>query len=715
MNHSSKSTDTLQTLGYATLPTPRHVTLTGGTVPLDRNWNLRLANISADDISVKCLQSGLEEFLGFRLSSTSSQAPAHEILLAIQSQTVQTGFSDGRDADAYSLEISANRIALIGNSRAGLLYAVQTCLQLAQGDARTPGLLPLGRIEDWPQYELRCLHWDTKHHQDRPETLRRYLDQAAQFKINAVIYELEDKFSYPSHPVIGAPGAWTPAELQALTDYALARHIQLIPDLQAPAHMAYVLKHPEFAHLRCDGNNYQICMDNPAARRLLFDLYDDVCNATRGSKYFLVSTDEVYYAGICEQYRKPYNPENRSLTWVDYVNAAHAHLSAKGRQVIVWGEYPLLAEHVNLLPRDLLDGVGPGHPDMLTATAQHGIRKFLYSSMQGEELLFPDYFPYQDRDDKHKPGRLADGCAATVNGYAQIPRCIGTIGATWDDAGLHSETFWLGWAIMAQGGWLPVESADETVNAFMRLFHGREVAGMKQVYSDAQSGARFFEFSLERLPSNVRTSGYGNSRGKRPVPRTDWGMLTPALPHETTLAIAPVFRARYEKIIAELPSRLAENNRLQKNLAENLARACRNRHTLEVFLSLADLQHHHLEMLQTVADAENMLVVAAAAAQKNERGRALALLKKSADAVRCINEDREKTFARIRAIWEKSRFPKGQSAGGRIFVHVMDDVKDHTADRTPDLRYLIAPEERIDLPGWVAKLDAIISSFAALT
>jgi len=192
-------------------------------------------------------------------------------------------------------------------------------------------------------------------------------------------------------------------------------------------------------------------------------------------------------------------------------------------------------------------------------------------------------------------------------------------------------------------------------------------------------------------------------------------MLTPALPHETTLAIAPVFRARYEKIIAELPSRLAENNRLQKNLAENLARACRNRHTLEVFLSLADLQHHHLEMLQTVADAENMLVVAAAAAQKNERGRALALLKKSADAVRCINEDREKTFARIRAIWEKSRFPKGQSAGGRIFVHVMDDVKDHTADRTPDLRYLIAPEERIDLPGWVAKLDAIISSFAALT
>ena len=79
------------------------------------------------------------------------------------------------------------------------------------------------------------------------ETLKRYLDWSARFKVNMIGFELEDKFAYPSHPVIGAPGAFTPAELQEIVNYGLERHIQVVPQVQSPAHMAYVLKHPEFA------------------------------------------------------------------------------------------------------------------------------------------------------------------------------------------------------------------------------------------------------------------------------------------------------------------------------------------------------------------------------------------------------------------------------------------------------------------------------------
>jgi N-acetyl-beta-hexosaminidase len=45
--------------------------------------------------------------------------------------------------------------------------------------------------------------------------------------------------------------------MQELTTYALERHIQIVPVIQSPAHFAYVLKHPEFAHLRADSSNYQ--------------------------------------------------------------------------------------------------------------------------------------------------------------------------------------------------------------------------------------------------------------------------------------------------------------------------------------------------------------------------------------------------------------------------------------------------------------------------
>src|SRR5437870_13879829 len=38
------------------------------------------------------------------------------------------------------------------------------------------------------------------------ETLKRHLDWSARMDINRIGFELEDKFAYPSHPAIGAPG-----------------------------------------------------------------------------------------------------------------------------------------------------------------------------------------------------------------------------------------------------------------------------------------------------------------------------------------------------------------------------------------------------------------------------------------------------------------------------------------------------------------------------
>jgi len=586
---------------------------------------------------------------------------------------------------------------------------VQTWLQLLQSDATRSGLLPIGCIVDWPDYEIRCIHWDTKHHHDRMETLRRHLDQAAGFKINAVLYELEDKFAYPSHPVIGAPGAWSTEELQSLVDYARERHIEIIPDMQAPAHMTYVLKHSEFSHLRCDGNNYQICMDDPAARKLIFELYDDLCAATRGSKYFHVSTDEVYYAGICERYRKPYNPENRSLAWVDYVNAAHEHLSARGRRVIVWAEFPLLAEHVHLLPPDVINGIGPGRPEMLKATRERGIRNFLYTSMQGEELFFPDLFPYTTQDGSSKPGRLADAACSTAAGTATIPQCLGTIAASWDDAGVHNETFWLGWAVMAQGSWTPGAPLSETISRFMEIFHGSECVNMESIYRGLQSSARFIEYALERLPSVVRGPGYGNSRGKRASPRSDFGMITPVLPDATTFAAEPVFRPRYARILEAVPARLKDHVRVQSLLTENLKRARRNRQALEIFDSIAALQRHMLEMMRDAALAEDRVVEAAACARQGVWDRAHDLIEQAIAQVRHIQTDREAVFERLQTVWERGRFPKGQSVGGKNFVHVMDDVKDHFADRTPDLRYLLAPELRIGLDSWADSLEEFLN------
>ena len=723
MNETAHGLPTeLRARGRAVLPAPRQVDLQGGKLRLTAGWRVAATNVSSQDIAVRTLTDTLRGEHPSRASGSNdgvglapAAGEAGTIHLAVQSGSVETGTGDERDHQAYRLSVRPDRVEVVGNGAAGLFYGVQTLLQLLDGNGRDRLTLPLGTITDWPEYQLRFVHWDTKHHQDRMETLKRFLDWMARFKLNAVSFELEDKFAYPSHPVIGAPGAFTVEQMQELVRYGLARHIQIVPNVQAPAHLCYVLKHEEFAHLRCDGSNYQICMDDPEARKLLFEMYDDACCATEGVEYFHVSTDEVYYAGICEKYRKPYNPENRSLTWVDYVRAAHEHLSRKARRVIVWAEFPLLAEHVRLLPAAIIDGVGgPSKPDDLArATHEHGMRQLVYASMQGAERLFPNHFAFVDRDGRRRPGRLADAHQVALRRGMRFGRPIGTFAAAWDDSGLHNETFWLGWAMMAQGGWTPgAASVEETAAAFMDLYYGRGVTDMVEVYRDMQAQARFWERAWDRSPSRVRGPAYGSSHGKRPVQRRDMTLAAPALPKLPDLAVEPVYARRYAKLLAEAPQRLRENDRLLGRLHANLVRARRNRYSLEVFVSLVDFVRAFLEMLLGIAAAEDRLVQAAAAEKEENRSQAVELLLGAHAGVGEILRRVGNSYGNLVRVWAKSRYPRNAPAGGREFVHVMDDVKDHFADRRADLSYHIAPFESIGLDRWRDALAELIASYA---
>jgi hypothetical protein len=50
--------------------------------------------------------------------------------------------------------------------------------------------------------------------------------------------------------------------------------------------------------------------------------------------------------------------------------------------------------------------------------------------------------------------------------------------------------------------------------------------------------------------------------------------------------------------------------------------------------------------------------------------------------------------------------------GGRKFVHVFDDTKDHFADRTPDLGFLMAPERGSGFERWLKDLATVIETYA---
>ncbi len=699
----------LRQRGYALIPAPQQVELKSADITLNAGWTIEAEGGLGDNIAVSRLVQGARELHGLAFNGTGDG----KIVLSIAAGTVKSVDDPELLEQAYMITVAPGRVELTGNTAHGLFYGVQSFLQLLRRGSDGSLSLPEGTITDWPDLQLRFAHWDSKHNQKRIKTLKRLIDWLAFFKVNMIGFEMEDKYEYPSHPVIGAPGAYTKAQMQELTRYALERHVQLVPVIQSPAHTAYVLKHEQFAHLRADGCNYQICMCDPEAVQLIFDMFDDMIEATPGVEYFHVSTDEVYFAGTCDKCEREYNEENRSQTWIDFALKAHEFLASRGRTMLAWVEYPVLAEHILQLPPDLIDGVMGGNQNFLDMEKTVGIRQLAYSSTQGGEFLFPNHLPTTYRG-RYTRGRVEGNAQTVRKGLAKGANPIGSFAAAWDDSGLHEETFWLGWASITQYAWTHLTpSPEQTTADFMDVFYGPGQRDMVEVYNLLIEGARFFENCFERVISSERNPGYGNSNGKGiGTKRYDQLLVPPSLPDPADLAFEPVFSIRYEDNIKQARSLLPNSDKLIAMLNRNLTSIDRNRYNQEVYLSIAQLERHIIETLLELDKAESSLVMASESAAKGNHGRAVNYMVEANNAVSALLERREWMWSNLTKVWEKSRYEKGRSVGGRDFLHVLDDLKDHWADRRLGLDYMMAPFQRMQLPAWRRSLAKIIDNYA---
>jgi hypothetical protein len=373
--------------------------------------------------------------------------------------------------------------------------------------------------------------------------------------------------------------------------------------------------------------------------------------------------------------------------------------------MIAWVEYPLLTKHISLLPPDIIDGVMGSNKEFINEEKKIGLRQLAYSSTQGAEFLFPNHF-----------SRL-DNISQTVRkGIAAGADPIGTFAAAWDDSGLHEETFHLGWATVAQYGWTPYgPTVEQNVADFMDVFYGPGSPEMRSVYQSLIEGARFFESGCDEVLSTERGKGYGNSRGKGiGNERTDEILILPEIPAAKTLSISANFSERYASLIEDAEEMKEKNSDLVYKLTAYVGKVERNRYNLEVFLSIANLERYFIQTVLTLHEAEELMIKAESAAADGEPSDAVANLTEASNRVSELIEWSDWMWENLTHTWEKSRFEKGRSVDGRNFLHVMDDVKDHRADRRAGLDYLIAPFQRMDLPGWRDQLNERINKYAAV-
>ena len=717
----SATVSPLMRRGYSVIPEPQQVKL-GGDFQFRDGWSLVLGTgVQPGDVAVE----SLKEVLDLKISANRKRsAISKSIHLSIEARSVEVGQATDREKDvieeqAYKIVLGADNISITANAPSGLFYGVQTLLQLIksrEGDLK----LPEGEIVDWPDLQLREIYWDDAHHLDHLDVLKRAVRQAAFFKINGFAIKLEGHFQYKSVPAIVEPYALTPAEFQELTDYGLRYFVQVIPFLDGPSHIAFILKHPEYSKLRAfPDSNYELCATNSESYQLLHGMYQDLLDANKGVKYFHLSTDEPYYIGMANNAQCQEEPRAKELGSVgkllgEFLTKAAGYLHDRGRTVAFWGEYPLKPEDISSLPKFLVNGEVYG-PDFDPLFKAHGIRQMIYTSTQGEEPLFPSYYHLPSSERMHHArggtGRVAEMAGSISYGSArQQADLMGVFVAAWADAGLHPETFWLGYVTGASYGWHP-GSPDprEAMSAFFPLFYGSSVVSPGRMYQLMSRQAQFWEDSWEWTLTSARKPLFGNS-DKIFVPRRperDQTLSLPPVPSPQFLTLSWDWSQNNARRLELVSKYRAENDELLDLLHLNLQRVQSNRQNIEAFIAIARLCQQNLLMLEDFGRIDRLLKSAQAEAGANQAAAAVSAMDEALQIAEEIRQQRNRTFQDAVATWYESWFPRVGEANGRRFLHELDDVKDHVPDRTVDMSYLVYRQLLLPFGQWA---DEVLSS-----
>jgi len=727
--------------GYTVIPEPQKVELSGRDFEFNDSWRLQLASgVKADDIAVTNLKEELQERVHLALPEAIGKGgPA--LRLGIDPHAVDIGAAadkeKGRLAEqAYRMKLAPGGITISGNSSSGLFYGVQTLVQLLKSEGGKQWL-PEGEIIDWPDLELRVIYWDDAHHLEHLEVLKAALRQAAFYKINGFSLKLEGHFEYQHAQPIVEPYALSPAELQELTDEAVKYHIEFIPYLDGPAHDAFILKHPEYADLReYRESNYEFCVTNPDTYKLFYGMFDDLLAATKGGHYFMLSTDEPYYVGLaknsqCDELDREKELGSVGKLLAEFVTKAAGYLHEHGREVMFWGEYPMVPDDIASLPAYMINGevYGPKFDPVFKA---RGIRQLVFTSTEGEEQLFPDYYPMPVSEWLH-PHPASDGrvremtdlisfssLAALSSMQPASPKAeqadlMGVFIAGWADPGLHPETFWLGYATGPARGWRrDSPSAYELMSSFYPLFYGPGATDMGRLYELMCHQARFWEDSWDTGPSDARTPIFGNSQRVFDPPHNAHDQYLPLLPapQPGLLRLPYDWKSENQKRLNLAGQFIAQNDELLNLLNSNLAKVQFNRYNLEVFCSIAHIYRQNLTMLRDLGRIVDALASAQTYAGQNDAERAVAALDRALDIAENIRQDRNQALNDLTATWYKSWFPRVPEANGRKFLNKVDDVKDHQPARTVDMSYLVYRELRYPMGNWAEQVTAVRNKYA---
>ncbi|MFO1093045.1 MAG: family 20 glycosylhydrolase [Planctomycetaceae bacterium] len=254
-------------------PTPVLYRASGGERKIDSGIVIRYGEGLASDAGY--LSQQLQWALGAAPRAEPGDSAGDNVIL-LRIGKIKVGSDEKTTgSEAYTLDVAAKGITITGADADGVFYGIQSLLQLLPPTAFAGGLptvtVPLVHVEDAPRYAYRGQHIDVSHNFHSKESILRLLDVMAFYKVNTLHFQVSDdegwRIEIPElpelteigggrahtsnndgalHPTYGAgpfrdppsfgSGFYTRADYIEILRHARDLHIQVIPEINMPAH-----------------------------------------------------------------------------------------------------------------------------------------------------------------------------------------------------------------------------------------------------------------------------------------------------------------------------------------------------------------------------------------------------------------------------------------------------------------------------------------------
>lgn len=359
------------------IPQPENISLLKGQFKLNKGTKI-VTNLTGSDF--KMLNQYTSDVLQHPLAyakNPSKQGTFRLICKGTAQQAAQA--MDSVRLQGYELEVTPKGITIQALTPTGLFYGLQTLRQLEKD-----GQIACVKVKDTPRFAYRGLMIDCSRHFWSKDEIKKQLDAMAYFKLDRFHWHLTDgggwRMEVKQYPRLTEEtayrtesdwtkwwngknrqyspdprrlvcwkgmnihgGYYTQDDIKEIVDYAAARHITIIPEIEMPGHSDEVVyAYPE---LSCTGKPYtqsDLCVGKEQTYTFMENVLKEVMQLFP-SKYIHIGGDEAERrtwktCPDCQRVMKDYHLKDVAELQSHFTHRIERFLNDNGRKLLGWDE-----------------------------------------------------------------------------------------------------------------------------------------------------------------------------------------------------------------------------------------------------------------------------------------------------------------------------------------------------------------------------------------